>query len=204
MSYRARGGGRGRGGRIYAKEESFPLFPSGVELPDRGNVKGDMALLRWQGRMTNYWKYSPYLIEQKSSEKNEVVDIEKYSDRAKPKRRWMRESVSAFMKLERGYFPQELLEGVKSGGIKKAKWKQDSDGKKLDMIFDETLQKLKKKQNNKEATEGNESDKEDEDEEEDDQSSASTGGDYSQNEDFDDDEDDFNVADDNPDEADTY
>ncbi|GAB2228050.1 hypothetical protein Droror1_Dr00009880 [Drosera rotundifolia] len=130
MAFRGRGRGRGFGARPnYADQKSVPLFPEDVELPNPKYVQGDNALLAWHGRLASYWRSSPYLMEEKATdEKKELVDIETYLHRAtKSKRKWTKESASAFLKLEPAYFPLELVEGVKARVNKKVRWKQIKD-----------------------------------------------------------------------------
>ncbi|KAL9258699.1 hypothetical protein AKJ16_DCAP26144, partial [Drosera capensis] len=130
MAFRGRGRGRGFGARPnYADQKSVPLFPEDVELPNPKYVQGDNALLAWHGRLASYWRSSPYLTEEKATNgKKELVDIETYLHMAtKSKRKWTKESASAFLKLEPGYFPLELVEGVKARVNKKVRWKQIKD-----------------------------------------------------------------------------
>ncbi|KAK9281892.1 hypothetical protein L1049_004799 [Liquidambar formosana] len=83
MAFRGRGRGRGygRGGRGYggggggfgfAKQEPFILFPD-VELPDKNGVTEEKTLVIWNARLQNFWKSSPYYIEEKTSKSSRRV-----------------------------------------------------------------------------------------------------------------------------------
>ncbi|XP_048499687.2 uncharacterized protein LOC125491542 isoform X2 [Beta vulgaris subsp. vulgaris] len=103
MAFRGRGRGRGFGGSDYkfAKQEPFVLYPD-IELPDRNNVPEEKELAVHNHRLRNL-SHSPYNLGETASE--DTVDIERYSDKAKAK-------LTDYIKLEHGYFPEELLEGT--------------------------------------------------------------------------------------------
>ncbi|KAF9626058.1 hypothetical protein IFM89_030726 [Coptis chinensis] len=66
MAYRGRGRGRGRGDfGGYAAQEPYILFPD-VELPDKSKVMREMTLIYRSFRLQNYWKSSPYYLEEAS------------------------------------------------------------------------------------------------------------------------------------------
>ncbi|KAK1555745.1 hypothetical protein Q3G72_030775 [Acer saccharum] len=72
MSFRGRGRGRGGfgGGRGFAAEKPFELFPvADVVLPDPIMVPMDRNLILWNTRLLNYWKTSPYHLKE-NVEKN--------------------------------------------------------------------------------------------------------------------------------------
>ncbi|GAB4839967.1 hypothetical protein Ancab_039634 [Ancistrocladus abbreviatus] len=146
MAYRWRGRGRGGyGGRFRGGVENqkpFTHFPEDAELPDQEDITAEVALVISCARLQNYWKTSCYVIEDKTSEKTECEDIERYSDRAKPRHRSRRESVSAYMKLESDYFPSELVQGIKSNVRKKLKWKPNPGLDKMD-LFEKREQEAK-------------------------------------------------------------
>ncbi|KAL9251191.1 hypothetical protein AKJ16_DCAP00131, partial [Drosera capensis] len=160
-----------------------------VELSNPKYVQGDNALLAWHGRLASYWRSSPYLMEEKATDdKKELVDIETYLHGAtKSKRKWTKESASAFLKLEPGYFPLELVEGKRKSQGQQVRWKQIKDEEDVFRKYEKGPNKDK---NNKVRKESDDEDEEKEEEEE--GSDASSAGDYSKNEDFDDDEDDCN------------
>ncbi|KAK9281021.1 hypothetical protein L1049_003913 [Liquidambar formosana] len=214
MAFRGRGRGRGygRGGRGYggggggfgfAKQEPFILFPD-VELPDKNGVTEEKTLVIWNARLQNFWKSSPYYIEEKTSKKSQSTDIERFSDRAKRRTKSkVDEELQNYLKLAN--FPQELVPRDKvqgsrrvSGVQKEVQWNSESDMQKLDFF-----EKLEQKDQGQDENRGKEK-KEGENEEEDDaevmeeeDEEFSDDGDYNQNIDFDDDEDDFNMEDDN-------
>ncbi|GMH17638.1 hypothetical protein Nepgr_019479 [Nepenthes gracilis] len=198
MAFRGRGGRWYRGGGMrYFKQEPFELFPD-IELPERRNVtEEEREILMWDLKLQNYWKTSPYNLDE---EKSEDTDIERYSDRAKKRQRLSRQPLSSYMNLEPGYFPRDLLPGVKSSGGQKIKLKQ-----KTDLQLDALFEKFEKK--DQELKSGKESEDEEKDEEKDEDEESgdfSDDGDYEQNEVFDDDEDDFNMSDGGDDQGDTY
>ncbi|KAA3455152.1 nucleolar transcription factor 1-like [Gossypium australe] len=98
MSFRGRGRGRGRGfgGRGfggYVPPEPFVLFPD-IELPDVKAVPEEKTLVVWNSRLLNYWKASPYYLEEHVSKKSQSMDIERFSDWGKPKNTSKRDSLN--------------------------------------------------------------------------------------------------------------
>ncbi|GLT71445.1 hypothetical protein SLA2020_434610 [Shorea laevis] len=150
MAFRGRGrgrGGRGFGGGFsygYAKQEAFELFPD-IELPKIPTVtKEQEALVREQRKLENFWKTSPYYLEESVSKqsifsgslhrKRQSDDIERYSDRTKPNNKIVRDSLSQFLVPSR--FPKELVEDSKGRqpSRKRVRWNLDSELQKLDHL----------------------------------------------------------------------
>ncbi|XP_015886237.2 uncharacterized protein LOC107421502 isoform X2 [Ziziphus jujuba] len=204
MAYRGRGRGRGRGygggGSFgYAKQEPFELFPD-IDLPDIKKVNEEENLVRRIVKFENYWKVSPYYLEENTSKKTQSIGIERFSDKTKPKATITRDSLLQILELQK--FPLELTSGSK--GLqrqsirKKVRWNPDIG---LQNMFEkyERGEGAKKEGDNEEEEEEEEEEVEEEEEEEEDLSDD----DYNQNVDFDDDEDDYNMDDDGDDEP-TY
>ncbi|TKY71743.1 phosphopantothenoylcysteine decarboxylase subunit SIS2 [Spatholobus suberectus] len=196
---RGRGWGRGRGFLPTYSQVPFDLFPEDVSLPD---VKIDdidvnaKKLLNWSYKFQNYWKASPYLLEERTSKKGQRMHIARFSD--KKKNDFTRDSLSQVLMFKG--FPQELVQGAskRMSRRKKFRWNPESEMKKIDFFE----QQEKTNQGTEDADENEKKDGEDEDEdenaEEDDEDL--NDDDYNQNVDFDDDEDDYNDADDGDDE----
>ncbi|KAK3220021.1 hypothetical protein Dsin_013991 [Dipteronia sinensis] len=204
MSFRGRGRGRGGfgGGRGFAAEKPFELFPvSDVVLPAPTTVPIDRNLILWNTRLLNYWKTSPYYLEENVEKKNQSTDIERYCDLKKPKTASTRDSIYQFLQINASNFPQELVKDSRQQQKRKrVRWNPGM--KKIDDYFDEIEQKYQD-QGEKDDTEKKEDeDEEDNDDEavEEDEEEFSDDGDYNKNEEFDDDEDDFNMNDDDNDE----
>ncbi|KAE8709136.1 Basic helix-loop-helix DNA-binding superfamily protein isoform 1 [Hibiscus syriacus] len=198
MAFRGQGRGRGWGfGGGYFKSEPFVLFPD-IELPDVKAVPEEKALVIWNSRLINYWKASPYYIEEHVSKKKQSMDIERFSDWGKPKNTSKRNSLNQVLQLQSHNFPKELIQDSSrvQRSAKKMRWNLDSGLEKLDMF-----EKFEKDFEDKEGKEKGDGE-EDTDEEQGEQSdeSYSDDGDYNENEHFDDDEDDYNVQDDGDDE----
>ncbi|KAJ4849435.1 hypothetical protein Tsubulata_007286 [Turnera subulata] len=200
MASRGRGRGRGRGrfggGFGYAKQEPFVLFPE-IELPDAKAVKVEKFLVLQNSRLQRFWRSSPYYLEETVLKKGQNMDIERYSDRKKPKTTWERDSLDQILQFGCQNFPKEL-----EGGLnvvrrrKKVRWNQSADP--LDVL---EQKEREDNENPKSKLEGqgekeNEEEEEEEDEAVEDDGEYSDDGDYEQNIDFDDDEDDFNMVDD--------
>ncbi|KAL9463540.1 hypothetical protein AB3S75_001365 [Citrus x aurantiifolia] len=208
MAYRGRGRGRGGygggGGFGFAKQEPFELFPE-IELPDHKNVPIERNLILWNSRSLNYWKSSPYFLEENVEKNSQSVDIERYSDWNKPKVSSNRGSINQFLQLHSSNFPAEMVKDSREQrNPKRVRWNADAGMRKLD-LFEKLEQKFQGQEDKDEKEK-----KEGEDEDEDDgeatgeaEEEFSDDGDYNQNIDFDDDEDDFNMDDGNDDEA-TY
>ncbi|KAI4311216.1 hypothetical protein MLD38_036126 [Melastoma candidum] len=202
MAFRG-GRGRGRGfGHQHAKQEPFVLFPD-VELPPIREVTNEEKnLVIWNSRLQNYWKKSPYYLIETNKNVSQSIDIERYSDRQKPKANHARDSFLQYLELNPSNFPRELLPDSRIDRSKRRRtvqWNPDSNLAKLD-LFEKLEQKLQGQE------EKDEEKKEGEDEEQDlevdeDDGEYSDDADYNQNIDFDDDEDDFNMPDDNDDEG---
>jgi DNA-directed RNA polymerase III subunit RPC7 len=204
MAFRGRGRGRGRGfgggfGYGFAKQEPFELFPD-LELPKIPTVsKEQEALVIEQRRLENFWKTSPYFLEESTSKesifsdsfhkKRQSDDIERYSDRKMQNNKIVRDSLSQYLVLSR--FPKELVEDSKGKqpSRKRARWNFDSELQKLDLF--EKLEQAEGEEEDRKDKKGGEDGDEDEDEEDIKEESSDTDGDYKQNIDFDDDEDDY-------------
>ncbi|PPD80149.1 hypothetical protein GOBAR_DD22927 [Gossypium barbadense] len=140
MSFRGRGRGRGRGfgGRGfggYVPPEPFVLFPD-IELPDVKAVPEEKILLVWNSRLLNYWKASPYYLEEHVSKKSQSMDIERFSDWGKPKNTSKRDSLNQVLQLQSHNFPKELIGDSKRAqrSAKRMRWNLDSGLEKLDVF----------------------------------------------------------------------
>ncbi|XP_034199020.1 glutamic acid-rich protein-like isoform X2 [Prunus dulcis] len=177
MAYRGRGrGGFGGGGGFgYATQVPFELFPD-VDLP---NVKGILD------------------PDKKINQERQNTEVERYSDRLKPKTTIRRGALFDILELKG--FPQELTGGSRAQqpGRKRVRWNPDSELQKLDLF-----EKLEQRQGNNDGKEKKEGEGEDEDEEEEEEEPEEdfSDDDYQKNQDFDDDDDDFNMEDDGDDE----
>ncbi|XP_050235184.1 uncharacterized protein LOC126683359 [Mercurialis annua] len=204
MSFRGRG--RGRGGRFgggggggfgFARQEPYVEFPE-VELPDRKGVKEERVLVVGNAKLVNFWKSSPYYLEDTSSKKSQNMDVERFSDRGKSKTTLKRDSLGNFLLLQPSNFPKELIAGTKwdRPNPKKVRWDSHSEVQKWD-LFEKLEQKYegRDEKGEKEKKEGDEEEEDDEEEVEDAEEELSDD-DYNQNVDFDDDDDDYNDADD--------
>ncbi|XVF86721.1 hypothetical protein PTKIN_Ptkin18bG0064800 [Pterospermum kingtungense] len=206
MAYRGRGRGRGgwRGGFSgYFKPEPFELFPD-VELPDIKGVPEEKTLVVWNSRLQNYWKASPYYLEETVSKKSQSMDIERFSDWGKPKKSSKRDSLDQILQLQSHNFPKELIGDSRKAhrSAKKMRWNLDSGLQKLDM-FEKFEKGFEEKEKEGKEKEGEEEEENTDDDAEASDESYSTDGDYNENEYFDDDEDDYNMEDDHDDEP-TY
>ncbi|KAL9438355.1 hypothetical protein AB3S75_024098 [Citrus x aurantiifolia] len=208
MAYRGRGRGRGGygggGGFGFAKQEPFKLFPE-IELPAHKNIPIEKNLILWNSRLLNYWKSSPYFLEENVEKNSQSVDIERYSDWNKPKVSSNRGSINQFLQLRSNNFPAELVKDSREQrNPKRVRWNADRGLRKLDLF--EKLEQKFEGQEDKDEKEKKEGEDEDEDGDEaagEAEEEFSDDGDYNQNIDFDDDEDDFNMDEGNDDEA-TY
>ncbi|XVE52005.1 hypothetical protein DITRI_Ditri02bG0085700 [Diplodiscus trichospermus] len=204
MAYRGRGRGRGSWGGGFSgffKPEPFVLFPD-VELPDIKGVPEEKTLVIWNSRLQNYWKASPYYLEENVSKKSQSMDIERYSDWGKPRNSSKRDSLNQILQLQSHNFPKELIGDSRKAqrSAKKMRWNLDSGLQKLDMFekFEQGFENRDKE--GKEKKGDGEEENTDEEQGELSDESYSTDGDYNENEHFDDDEDDYNVEDDHDDE----
>ncbi|KAF6164670.1 hypothetical protein GIB67_035105 [Kingdonia uniflora] len=221
---RGRGWGRGRGfggggGFGIVKTEPYLYFPEDVELPDVHGITEEKTLANWNVKLLNYWKFSPYYIEDKAQNTPQLprfpidepsefnllgmldsndVEIERYSDKYKPKKK-RRDPLSYYLKLTPTNFPLELIQGSKrvQHDQSKLQWNPDSSDAftVLDKVDKKFKDHVKELQAEKKA-------KEDESEEEngeniEEESSNDEIDDYTEGQYFDDDEDDFNPGDDN-------
>ncbi|CAL8108932.1 unnamed protein product [Prunus armeniaca] len=198
MAYRGRGRGGfggGGGGFGYAIQVPFEVFPD-VDLP---NVKGifdpekkvnkglseEENLVNQSLKFQKIWKGSLFYLEQTTSKERQNTEVERYSDRLKPKTTIR--SGALFVILELKGFPQELTGGSRAQqpGRKRVRWNPDSELQKLDLF-----EKLEQRQCNNDGKEKKEGEEEEEAEED------FSDDDYQKNQDFDDDDDDFNMEDD--------
>ncbi|KAF5176554.1 Dna-directed rna polymerase iii subunit [Thalictrum thalictroides] len=195
MAFRGRGRGRGRGfggGFSFVKPEPYVLFPDNVQLPDVNEVVEEKALVFWNMRLQNYWKSSPYYLEETDTTKSKDTDIERYSDRGKPSQA-KRDPLSYHLKLTAPNFPQELIHSSRrvQHDQRKVRWNPEPGLQMLDKLERLEEKHGDKAEGGKEKKEGDDEDEEegaDIDSEEDEMSD-----DYNQNVDFDDDEDDYNM-----------
>ncbi|KAJ4894564.1 Uncharacterized protein Rs2_21358 [Raphanus sativus] len=128
---------------------------------------------------------------------SESLDIERFSDTLKPKKKKSHERGSFFdyLVLRPDNFPKELLgDTSRERPVKRAKWTQDADLQKLEVL--EKLEAKLKAEGKADNEEGEGDDEAEESEGED-----SDNGDYDKNEEFDDDDDDYNGPEDNDNEA---
>ncbi|XP_022154143.1 ribosomal L1 domain-containing protein CG13096-like [Momordica charantia] len=207
MAFRGgRGRGRGGGGGAfqYAKQEPFELFPENVTLPSVSDVPEEKGLVICNSRLLNYWKASPFFLEENVLKKMQRTEIEKFSDRSKLNSTLKRDSLAQILQLTSRNFPEELVEGFKGKlrNKRKVQWNPESGLQKLDFLEKREESLKGQDKDDKEKKEGEEGEDE-EDEEDDAQSEELTDDDYYQNEYFDDDEDDYNMEDDGGDEP-TY
>ncbi|CAF1960609.1 unnamed protein product [Brassica napus] len=190
MAYRGRGRGRGRGGFgvEYAKAEPFVIFPD-ITLPDRKSISEDK---QFNDRFDKFWKTSIYhLGDGVSKKESESLDIERFSDTLKPKKKKSHErgSFYDYLVLRPDNFPKELLgDTPRERPVKRAKWTQDADLHKLEVL--EKLGAKLKAERKEEKGEGD-------DEAEESEGEDSDNGDYDKTKDFDDDDDDYNKPEDN-------
>uniref|UniRef100_M4DF53 DNA-directed RNA polymerase III subunit n=1 Tax=Brassica campestris TaxID=3711 RepID=M4DF53_BRACM len=187
MAYIGRGRGRGRGGFgvEYAKAEPFVIFPD-ITLSDRKSISEDK---QFNDCFDKFWKTLIYNL----GDGSESLDIERFSDTLKPKKKKSHErgSFYDYLVLRPDNFPKELLgDTPRERPVKRAKWTQDADLHKL-VVLEKLEAKLK--------AEGKEEKKEGvgDDEAEECEGKDSDNGDYDKNKDFDDDEDDYNEPEDN-------
>ncbi|PIA63458.1 hypothetical protein AQUCO_00201063v1 [Aquilegia coerulea] len=168
MAFRRGGYGRARGynsGLMFAKQEPYVLFPDNVQLPDVNGVVEERELVFWNMRLQNFWKSSPYYLEETNTTKSKDTDIERYSDRGKPSQA-KRDPLSYHLKLTVPNFPQELIHGSKrvQHDQRKVRWDPESGLERLDK-----LERLEEKHGDKAegGKEKKEGDDEDDGEEED-------------------------------------
>ncbi|CAM0906714.1 unnamed protein product [Alopecurus aequalis] len=204
MSFRGRGGrGGGRGGRggrggfpgsnfnFQAKHAPHEDFPE-ITLPEMTCLKPtaeERALIMSYSKFEDFVRTSCYHLEPDVHKKRkDDKEIERFSDK-KRKTRSKREALAAYLKLNSGNFPAELLAGhIKVQPVnKKLRWDKDSDEKAF-----EKFEKLEAKHKDKENKTEKDGEDEDEEEEEEQEEQESSDDDYNQNVDFDDDEDDWN------------
>ncbi|KAB2629071.1 DNA-directed RNA polymerase III subunit rpc31-like [Pyrus ussuriensis x Pyrus communis] len=206
MAYRGRGRGgfSGGGGFGYAKQEPFVLFPD-IDLPHQKTdaVTEEENSINQTRKFQKIWKGSPYYLEQSTSNERQNADVERYSDRSKPKTTIRRGSLFSILELKG--FLQELTEGsrVQQPGRRRLRWNPNSEYhsdrvEKLDLF-----EKLEQRQGQNDAKEKNEGEGEDEDENEEEEEPEDddlSDDDYYKHSDFDDDEDEYNMEDDGDDE----
>ncbi|CDY27894.1 BnaA07g04840D [Brassica napus] len=169
----------------YAKAEPFVIFPD-ITLPDRKSISEDK---QFNDRFDKFWKTSIYHL----GDGSESLDIERFSDMLKPKNKKSHErgSFYDYLVLRPDNFPKELLgDTPRERPVKRAKWTQDADLHKLEVL--EKLEAKLKAEGKEEKKEGVGDDEAEECEGED-----SDNGDYDKNKDFDDDDDDYNEPEDN-------
>ncbi|XP_042019756.1 DNA-directed RNA polymerase III subunit RPC7-like [Salvia splendens] len=188
MSFRGRGGGRGRAGPPRAKQMPFDIFseiPIGVVKYSVEEVKKYSQFVSWSQNLQTFFETSPYHYQDRrlTLPKMQKVDIERYSDK-KLQATTVKQPLHHLIMMDRDHMPGELVRGGPHT-VKRVKWDNEIDLSKLDQF-----EKLEEK--NKDAEENEEEEVEEEGNEED--GEISDDGDYGQNQDFDDDEDDYNMA----------
>ncbi|XP_047973097.1 glutamic acid-rich protein-like isoform X1 [Salvia hispanica] len=191
MSFRGRGGGRGRAGPPRAKQMPFDLFPEipiGVVKYSVEEVNKYSRFVSWSQNLQTFFETSPYHYQDRrlTLQKTQKVDIERYLDK-KLQATTVKQPLHHLIMMDKDHMPAELVrDGQKI--VKRVKWDNEIDLSKLDQF-----EKLEEK--NKDTEENEEEEVEEEGNEED--GEISDDGDYEQNQDFDDDEDDYNMAEEN-------
>ncbi|KAH7518592.1 hypothetical protein FEM48_Zijuj09G0187700 [Ziziphus jujuba var. spinosa] len=140
-----------------------------IDLPDIKKVNEEENLVRRIVKFENYWKVSPYYLEENTSKKTQSIGIERFSDKTKPKATITRDSLLQILELQK--FPLELTSGSK--GLqrqsirKKVRWNPDIG---LQNMFEkyERGEGAKKEGDNEEEEEEEEEEVEEEEEEEED------------------------------------
>ncbi|XP_047953256.1 glutamic acid-rich protein-like [Salvia hispanica] len=189
MSFRGRGGGRGRGGPPRAKQMPFDLFPEvaiGVVKYSVEEVKKYSQFVTWSQNLQTFFETSPYHYQDRrlTLQKTQKVDIERYSDK-KLQATTVKQPLHHLIMMDKDHMPAELARGGQQT-VKRIKWDNEIDLNKLDQF-----EKLEEKQ--KGTEEENEEEVEEEEEVEDEE--FSDDNDYTKGEYVDDDEDDFNMED---------
>ncbi|BBG95676.1 hypothetical protein Prudu_004287 [Prunus dulcis] len=168
----------------------------GILDPDKKINQGkseEENLVNQSRKFQKIWKGSPFYLEQTTSKERQNTEVERYSDRLKPKTTIRRGALFDILELKG--FPQELTGGSRAQqpGRKRVRWNPDSELQKLDLF-----EKLEQRQGNNDGKEKKEGEGEDEDEEEEEEEPEEdfSDDDYQKNQDFDDDDDDFNMEDD--------
>ncbi|KAG6399017.1 hypothetical protein SASPL_140490 [Salvia splendens] len=171
MSFRGRGGGRGRAGPPRAKQMPFDIFseiPIGVVKYSVEEVKKYSQFVSWSQNLQTFFETSPYhyqdrrltlpreitLKDRTPDLKMQKVDIERYSDK-KLQATTVKQPLHHLIMMDRDHMPGELVRGGPHT-VKRVKWDNEIDLSKLDQF-----EKLEEK---------------------------------NKNQDFDDDEDDYNMA----------
>ncbi|CAH2071539.1 unnamed protein product, partial [Thlaspi arvense] len=220
MAFRGgrRGKGRGKRGYGFDKPEPFVIFPE-TTLPDPKPISNDSKLLSSYFGFQKFWRNSPYhLGDGVSKQESESLDIERFSDALKPKKKPNKSGSSFydFLLLRPDNFPKELLGGTRRGPVKRAKWTQEIANnvtRELKLVFNladlkdpEENEEEEEEEEDKEENEEGEDKKENEEGEdkeenedgeevEESEGEELDNGDYDQNQDFDDDDDDdYNQA----------
>ncbi|WVY93402.1 hypothetical protein V8G54_032490, partial [Vigna mungo] len=160
-----RGWGRGGGFTTFASQVPFDLFPEDVTLPEfriddidhmDENTK---KLLQWSNKLQNYWKASPYLLEETTSKKRQTMHVERFSD--KKTNDFTRDSLSQVLMFNG--FPDELVQGKfkRMSRRKKFRWNPES-GLVSDFEKEET-DEAEKKEGEDEDGDGNAEEEDEED-----------------------------------------
>nr|KYP49301.1 hypothetical protein KK1_028938 [Cajanus cajan] len=131
---RGRGGwGRGRGGGggfTFAAQVPFDPFPEDVTLPEVkiGDIDASTKkLLIWSYKLQNYWKASPYHLEERTSKKRQRMHIARFSD--KKGNDFTRDSLSQVLMFKE--FPQELVQGASKQTSRRKKFRWNPECNKL-------------------------------------------------------------------------
>jgi hypothetical protein len=136
MSWRGRGyGGPFHLGRLPQSQKPFILYPDDdIVLSDLPNILFEIDskkqevvqqkfLVRKEVRFTEFWKSSPYYLQENSVENDieKAFQNERFSDRFRLKSS-KKNRLSDCLELKKSNFTQELLVGMKRKGRKKVKW----------------------------------------------------------------------------------
>ncbi|XP_038898866.1 glutamic acid-rich protein-like isoform X3 [Benincasa hispida] len=185
----------------FSRRRYFLAQLQNVTLPIVSDMPEEKSLAIRNNKFLNYWKASPFYLEENVMKKMQRTEVEKFSDRSKSNSTLKRDSLAQILQLTSRNFPEELVDGFK-GKLRtkrKVQWNPESGLQKLDFLEKREESLKGQDKDDKEKKEGEEG--EDEDEEEDDaQSEELTDDDYYQNEYFDDDEDDYNMEEEGGDE----
>jgi hypothetical protein len=220
MSWRGRGyGGPFHLGRLPQSQKPFILYPDDdIVLSDLPNILFEIDskkqevvqqkfLVRKEVRFTEFWKSSPYYLQENSVENDieKAFQNERFSDRFRLKSS-KKNRLSDCLELKKSNFTQELLVGMKRKGRKKVKWDFKKRGDRMFKNWekneaksgdfeendsgDEEEEDKKKKKKKKGEEESEEQD--DEYDSDGDESPLSSDGDYGRGEYFDEDDGDYN------------
>ncbi|KAG6396722.1 hypothetical protein SASPL_142878 [Salvia splendens] len=146
MSFRGRGGGRGRAGPPRAKQMPFDLFPEipiGVVKYSVEEVKKYSQFVSWSQNLQTFFETSPYHYQDRrlTQQKTQKVDIERYSDK-KSQATTVKQPLHHLIMMDKDHMPAELVRGGQHT-VKRVKWDNEIDLSKLDRF-----EKLEEKNKN--------------------------------------------------------